>query len=209
VSYYAKGALVALALDLHLRRATAGRVSLDTVMQALWAQHAEAPLHDGDFEALAEAVSGLELGGFFERALRGTDGLPLDQQTPAFGVDWRWRVGESDDKADPVTLGAKFEKAGAARVKTVLPGGPAQRAGLAPGDEVIGLDGWRVDAATLPDVLKALAPGVPIALHSARDGRLRGGEIVPVAPEPDTCVLTLMEAADEAALALRKGWLGA
>ena len=36
-----------------------------------------------------------------------------------------------------------------------------------------------------------------------------GGEIVPVAPEPDTCVLTLMEAADEAALALRKGWLGA
>ncbi len=209
VSYYAKGALVALSLDLHLRHATAGGVTLDTVMQALWAQHATTPLHDGDFETLAEAVSGIELGAFFERALRGTDELPLHEQMPAFGVDWQWRIGESDDKAEKVTLGARFERAGTARVKTVLPGGPAQRAGLAPGDEVVALDGWRVDAATLPDVLKVLAPGVPVALHSARDGRLRAGEIVPVAPEPDTCVLKPMETADEAALALRKGWLGA
>jgi len=208
VSYYAKGALVALSLDLHLRQATTGRVTLDTVMQALWAQHATAPLHDGDFEALAEAVSGIELSTFFERALRGTDELPLHEQMPAFGVDWQWRVGESDDKADKVTLGAKFEKAGAARVKTVLPGGPARRAGLAPGDEVVALDGWRVDAATLGNVLKALAPGQPVALHSARDGRLRTAEIVPVTPEPDTCVLKLAESADGTALAFRTGWLG-
>ena len=214
VSYYAKGALVALSLDLHLRRETAGRetdnrVTLDAVMQALWAQHAEAPLHDGDFEALAEAVSGVELGAFFERALRSTDALPLHEQLPAFGVDWQWRVGESDDKAETVTLGAKFERSGAARVKTVLPGGPAQRAGLAPGDEVVALDGWRVDAATLPGVLKALAPGVPVVLHSARDGRLRTAQIVPVAPEPDTCVLKLAASADAAALELRRHWLGA
>lgn len=209
VSYYAKGALVALSLDLHLRRSTAGRVTLDTVMQSLWAQHATAPLHDGDFEALAEAVSGVELGAFFERALRSTDELPLHEQLPAFGVEWQWRVGESDDKADKVTLGAKFERSGAARVKTVLPGGPAQRAGLAPGDEVVALDGWRVDAASLADVLKALAPGQPVALHSARDGRLRTAEIVPVTPEPDTCVLRLTETPDPAVLRLRERWLGA
>ena len=209
VSYYAKGALVALSLDLHLRCATVARVSLDTVMQALWAQHATAPLHDGDFETLAEAVSGVELGAFFERALRSTEELPLREQLPAFGVEWQWRIGESDEKAPAVTLGARFDSKGAARVKTVMPGGPAQRAGLAPGDEVVAVDGWRVDAATLPDVLQALAPGVPVALHSARDGRLRSSEIVPVAPGPDTCVLKLAASPDESMLALRRGWLGA
>jgi len=182
-------------------------------MQALWAQHATTPLHDGDFEALAEAVSGLPLGDFFERALRGTEPLPLHEQLPGFGVAWQWRVGESDDKADKVTLGAKFESGGAARVRTLLPGGPAQRAGLGPSDEIVALNGWRVDAASLPNVLKTLTPGVAVSLHSARDGRLRSGEIVPVAPEPDTCVLKLTEAgaeaATDAALALRKGWLGA
>ena len=208
VSYYAKGALVALSLDLHLRHQTAGRVTLDTVMQALWGQHAEAPLHDGDFEALAEAVSGVALGAFFERALRSTEPLPLAEQLPAFGVEWQWRVGESDDKADHLTLGAKFESQGAARVRTLLPGGPAQRAGLAPGDEIVALHGWRVDAATLPGVLKGLAPGVPVSLHSARDGRLRTGEIVPVAPAADTCVLQAAESPERATLDLRQGWLG-
>ena len=211
VNYYAKGALVALALDLELRARTAGGITLDTVMQALWAQHATVPLHDGDFETLAEAVSGLALGEFFERALRSTEPLPLHAQLPAFGLQWQWRVGESDEKAETVTLGARFEARGAARVRTLLPGGPAQRAGLAPGDEVVAVDGWQVEAATLPGVLKGLAPGVAVSLHSARDGRLRSGEIVPLAPEPDTCLLTLAaaETLEAAVLALRRGWLGA
>lgn len=208
VSYYAKGALVALALDLQVRRATAGRVSLDTIMQALWSLHATTPLHDGDFESLAEAVSGVELGGFFDRALRSTDELPLEDLLSCLGVDWTWRVGESDEAGAPVTLGATFDAHGVARVKTVLPGGPAERAGLAPGDEVVALHGWRVDATSLTKLMRTLAPGAAVALHSARDGRMRDGCIVPVAAEADTCVLTLADTPPAAALALRQGWLG-
>lgn len=213
VSYYAKGSLVALALDLHLRRETAGRVSLDTVMQALWAQHAEAPLHDGDFEALAEAVSGLSLAAFFERALRTTETLPLPDLLAAIGVDWRWSAGKAaaNDTPEPAmaALGAKVSTSGAARVSHITPDGAAQRAGLAVGDEIIAMDGWRVDATSLPELLKALAPGQTVSVHSARDGRLREAELTLDAAPADTCTLALTASDDPMLLQQRAAWLGA
>lgn len=208
VSYYAKGALVALSLDLELRLGTGGKVSLDSVMRTLWEQHANTPLQDGDFETLAEAVSGLELGAFFERALRSTEPLALHEQLPAIGVKWQWRVGESEEKAEKLTLGARFEADGAARIRSLIPDGPAQRAGLSPGDEIVALDGWRVDARTLPSVLKGLAPGQQVSLHSVRDGRLRAGAIIPLTSEPDTCVLKTVAEAPPLMLRLREDWLG-
>ncbi|MCP2936640.1 M61 family peptidase, partial [Salmonella enterica subsp. enterica serovar Typhimurium] len=80
VSYYAKGALVALALDLTLRSKSRGAVSLDDVMRRLWADHGlsgQGVPEDGIRRA-AEAVSGMKLKRFFDEATEGTDDLPLD-----------------------------------------------------------------------------------------------------------------------------------
>jgi predicted metalloprotease with PDZ domain len=80
VSYYTKGSLIALALDLKLRTETEGRVSLDDVMRACWEKWGETgegmPEH-GLEEASAE-VSGLDLGAFFDAAVRGTGELALE-----------------------------------------------------------------------------------------------------------------------------------
>ena len=58
VSYYTKGALVALALDLTLRLETSGKISLDSVMRELWQRHAEMPVPENGFEALVCELAG-------------------------------------------------------------------------------------------------------------------------------------------------------
>src|SRR6185503_1640352 len=79
ISYYTKGALVALALDLKLRLETAGRTSLDDVVRELWRRYGARSVgvpEDG-FERLAAELSGADLGAFFASAVRGTEDLPL------------------------------------------------------------------------------------------------------------------------------------
>ena len=94
VSYYAKGALVALALDLTIRRDTAGTRSLDNVMRALWERHGRTGvgLEERGFEALAMAVTGLDLGDFFHQALDTTDDLDLAPLLAELGIGLRLRA---------------------------------------------------------------------------------------------------------------------
>ncbi|MCZ7563659.1 MAG: hypothetical protein M5U08_07480 [Burkholderiales bacterium] len=97
MSYYGKGGLIALCLDLTIRRRTRGRKSLDDVMRALWAHHGRAGIgvpEDG-VERLAEAVTGLRLHAFFERALRTTAELPLAPLLRDVGLALAMRPAES------------------------------------------------------------------------------------------------------------------
>ena len=78
-SYYLKGSLVALTLDLHIRLHSAGRKSLDDVMRLLWRRHGRSGvgLAEDGFAALAEQASGLVLKPLLRRLLHGTAALPL------------------------------------------------------------------------------------------------------------------------------------
>src|SRR6267143_4529457 len=81
VSYYVKGSLVALCLDLLIRQVTGSRKSLDHVMRALWKRHVlkGTGVEENGIERLAEEVTGLKLHRFFDQALRGTGDLPLEK----------------------------------------------------------------------------------------------------------------------------------
>src|SRR3569623_2433742 len=81
ISYYTKGALVALALALLLRRATRNARSLADVMRALWRRYGEhrEGVPDGGVEAIAAEVSGLDLRELYDQAIRGTGDQPLPE----------------------------------------------------------------------------------------------------------------------------------
>ena len=99
ISYYTKGALVALALDLTMRRDSGGKTSLDDVLRELWKRYGARAIgvpEDG-FEALAVEIGGADLRRFFDAAIRGTQDLPLPELLADFGVSLELRAATGPD----------------------------------------------------------------------------------------------------------------
>ena len=219
VNYYVQGALVALALDLELRRRSSS--SLDDVVRELWRRYGAVGIgvpEDG-FERLAEEVAGIELGEFFERAIRSTEELPLGDALAAFGIELglRPQLGAEDrggmpaprDAAPSLTLGAAYRlRAEGVELTAVLDGGPAQRAGLVPGAVLIALDRLKVNERNLRRRLARCETGQHVTAAVFRGDRLLEIGIVLAEAPADTCWLHVAADADPAAVARRDAWLG-
>ncbi|MDD3763901.1 MAG: PDZ domain-containing protein [Nevskiales bacterium] len=216
VSYYVKGALVALCLDLSLRLQSA--ITLDDVMREAWCRWGRpgVPVPERGLEHLAQELSGCDLAAFFERALRSTEPLPLAELLACFGIGVTLRpaagdsdVGGRDNGVSQVcALGLRL-RPGDTRVAVVLSGGAAAAAGVHPGDQLVALDGLRVHAGGWDDALRRLQPGRAVALHVFRDDELLALDIVPDAVPADTWQLEWLDDVDAAVRARRDAWLGA
>lgn len=219
VSYYTKGSLAALALDLTLRKETQGQCSLDEVMRALWETYGRtgAGVPENGIEQLAAEISGLDLSAFFDATLRGTEDLPLEAILAGVGVCYELRASESGDdkggkpakgKMSRTTLGltlAPNEKE--ARVSQVFDDSAAQLAGLSAGDSLIAMDGIRVTASSLEKMIASYPAGAAVQIHAFRRDELREFHVTLKAAPQDTCVLTIDQSADPATVTARRSWL--
>jgi predicted metalloprotease with PDZ domain len=200
VSYYTKGSLVALALDLTLRRD--GSATLDDVMRQLWQSNDGGPIDETDIASALQAAAGRSYAREIAAWVHGTGELPLAPLWEAFGVETR---GERAGFA--AALGLRLGEGGAAlQVRQVLAGSPAQRAGLSAGDELIAVDGWRLRR--LEEAQQWLVPGARFEVLVARDQRLLALAVTPEAAPAPTLVLHCADQPDKAALARRRSWLG-
>lgn len=167
VSYYTKGALVALCLDLALRRS--GHTSLDNAMRALWARTQGGPMSEGDLRAVLQELSGRSFDAELAQWVHGTSELPLAELLQAQGVQLKAETPQWAQR-----LGLRVAENHSVQIKTVLRGGAAERAGLVPGDEWLGVEvngqGWRVQK--LDDVAFYAGTMAAITAVVARDGRL-------------------------------------
>ena len=192
VSYYAKGALVALALDLTLRTGTTGRISLDDVMRALWQRHGKTGLgvEEDGIRKIAEELSGLKLKRFFDAAILGTQDLPLEKLLKPFGIVLTTEApGEMTNKTP--SLGAKTSNEGnEVRLATVYSAGAAQQAGLSAGDVLVAIDGLRVTPTTLDRQLMRRRAGDTITVHAFRRDELLTVELCLAPPVPGSSCLT-------------------
>ncbi len=220
VSYYTKGSLIALSLDLKLRAGTDDRVSLDDVMQECWRRWGgtDEGMPERGFEAVCDEVSGLELADFFDAAVRGTGDLPLEPLLRHHGVSFNVRATSgSNDKGgknrDPekrcsVWLGATLVAEGGHSVfQTVSNGGPAELAGIAPGDRAVALDGVRLTASNADRRLRAYHDGDVLELVAFRGDELITASVCLTAPPEDTCYLELIDDVDTETLERRAAWL--
>ncbi len=137
VSYYTKGALVALCLDLSLRAESSATapVTLDDMMRNLWLRCRGGVMSEADFAAALLEISGRSYAKEIASWVHGTDELPLKDLLQRHGV----AVLEEPAQLAQA-LGLRVQETGGIQIKTVLRGGAAERAGFAAGDEWIGLE---------------------------------------------------------------------
>ncbi|WP_341501182.1 PDZ domain-containing protein [Gallaecimonas sp. GXIMD4217] len=204
VSYYTKGALVALALDLTLRLRTENGASLDQLMVRLWEEFGVEGIgtEDDSHRTLAEQLAGSDLDEFFELALYSTQDLPLAPLLAAFGVklDWLPGAGETDKGGEPgkqrperLTLGIRTRaENGGLKVVNVFHGGAADRAGIAAGDQLVALDGLKILPGKLEQMVQRIGQR-PAELHAFRRDELLTFEVSPLPAPRDTAVLTITE----------------
>ncbi|MES2076178.1 MAG: PDZ domain-containing protein [Pseudomonadota bacterium] len=175
VSYYTKGSLVALALDLSIRAKSAGKKSLDDVMLALWQRYGRdfyptvgRGVTPAEVEALFDEISGMRLKPFFDKYVRGTDDLPLAKLLAQFGVKY-----SDERKATKPSLDVNAGRDGNdCKLSSVHEGGAAHQGGLSAGDLLVAIDGLRVTATNLDTLLSRYGVGSEVEVHAFRRDEL-------------------------------------
>lgn len=214
VSYYTKGSLVALALDLTIRAETAGKKSLDDVMRALWQQYGrdfyqlalsaqQQGLAEDEIETLIEQVTGIKTKRFMDKYVRGTEDVPLAKLYAEFGV-----VIKDERKISKASLGVRVVKDGAdCKLANVFETRAAHLAGLSAGDILIAINGLRVTAADVGDGLNTAVGrytvGETVQIHAFRRDELLTLQATLQSDDVPALKLMLAEKSKAPLLALR------
>ena len=194
VSYYTKGSLVALGLDITLRHASNGARGLDDVMRLLWSRYGRDFYLDGGGKGVPEnamprlirEATGVDVTDFLRRYVYGREDVPLRELLARQGIALHWKPASALPSLDARVRAEQGET----RLATVFEGGAAHAAGLSAGDTLVAMDGLRItDPAALDRLLAAYAPGDTVELHVFRRDELRQFRVTLNAPAAAMCVL--------------------
>ncbi|WP_341527093.1 M61 family metallopeptidase [Nostoc sp. UHCC 0302] len=206
ISYYLKGEMVSLLLDLLIRSAHDNQRSLDDVMQKMWQQFGQAEIGftPKQLQEVIESVAGRDLNDFFQRYIDGTEDLPFNEYLEAFGLQL---VAEQEEEP---YLGVKTNvENGREIIKFVETGSPAQAGGIDPGDELLAINGIKVAANSLSDRLKDYQPNNTVQVTVFHQDELRTYSVTLASPRPTRYQVKPLERADSKQQQNFTGWLGA
>ncbi|RLW52580.1 MAG: peptidase M61 [gamma proteobacterium symbiont of Stewartia floridana] len=222
VSYYAKGTLFALLLDLTIRLQSNGRFSLDQVMREMWLRYGKQGkgVPENGIEKVVADVTSLDLQSLFDLGLRSTAELPLTDCLSEFGVAMKLLPAKSSDDKGGVLgdkereqqsytgIGAKWTgKNSGIKVQQVFDDGAAQNAGISAGDEIVAVDGLRMSAKQFENYILDTDAGDQIEVHLFRRDQLMSLVLQPQQAAFDTCYFDLTEPSDEAVKQRQSDWL--
>jgi predicted metalloprotease with PDZ domain len=175
VSYYGKGALLALGLDLQIRAFSKNKKSLDNLMLLIWQKHGVTL--DGISEDGLDILMNDLLGNSFNkiwgdikaRYIFGTEDIPLEKWLTSRIIAVKLKTQSKLEKIKLQWGMRHIDANGWLKVTHVLDGGAAQLAGLAPGDLLASIDGQRITNARWDKVLIGLSENQNINLSFYRD----------------------------------------
>ncbi len=170
ISYYNKGQLIGLLLDILIRDDTDNRKSLDDVLRALndnFARKGRFYNDSPDIETTVESIAGTSFKDFFARYVAGTDEVPFGEVLAKAGLDLK---PTSAQRAD-FGFETSSSFAGTSIIVTsVAPGSPAQQAGIRSDDVLISLNGEPIQRG-FGRWLQQHKPGDSVRIHLRRQGQ--------------------------------------
>ena len=208
ISYYIKGALIGLALDLLLRHSTENKVTLDHVLRELYHKtylRSFTGYTLEDFKYVCQELSGKSFDEFFAQHIEGSKEFNLDEYLKLAGLNL---VSKRDKETGVGYLGIELKKEEKRAIAASVPWNtPAFHAGISPEDEIVAWDGFRVYAQTLPERIKEAKPGSAHIIHLFRQEKWEEVVVV-VGEKPAEWKIEQMDNADSRALELLNLWIG-
>ncbi|HEX9136578.1 MAG TPA: PDZ domain-containing protein, partial [Nitrospirota bacterium] len=171
ISYYEKGEILGLLLDLTIRQETGNRRSLDDVMRFLNKEYAQKGRFFDDRAGIPDAVeqvTGKSLDGFFVRYVRGIEEVDYNSFLRAAGLELQLQPRKVGDPGFTVTE----EFGGTPQIDAVIEGSPAEKAGLKSEDTLVEINGRAATHSAL-SLLSNLEPGKRLKIRFRRDGQTR------------------------------------
>lgn len=170
VSYYSRGAQIGLLLDAKIRKATGGKRSLDDVMKLAYRRYGwpKKGFPERGFEELCEDVAGKKFAAFWRNHVRGTKELNYDEFLDVYGLEFK----RTEEGFEPWLGIMAGKKGGVLQVRAVHAEGPGRKAGLQPRDEILALNGHKVDDKSFDDRVSELKQGGTATLTVFRRERL-------------------------------------
>ncbi len=224
VSYYAKGALIALGLDFTIRKATNNKKSLDDVMQSLWNQYGKKGIGvpEKTIETIAADIAGEDLSNFFGKFLYGTQDLPLADYFNSVGIALNSYISDSVDNTGGVknklekedikttSVGARvIHNPLGAKLSHIFDDSNAQKAGLSAGDIAIAVDNIQVTKSNFEKLLQSYPPNSKIPVHAFRRDELMLFSLQMTPAKENTFYLEVVDSQSELSINNRKQWLKA
>lgn len=218
VSYYSKGALIALSLDLTLRQRSNHQLNLDQIMQKLWQEYGitNTPVQEFDIQAICtsllssytDSTAAENVDTFLQKAIYGTEDLEFEALFKTVGVHYCTRpatsIADSGGKASDaktatkscrVDLGITFSAdSTGAKIQRVINGSCAHQAGISAGDILIALNNIKVDSSNLEKLVARYNVGEQITLHGFRRDELMQFSVTLKAAQVDTAYLEIEDA---------------
>ncbi|WP_235964517.1 M61 family metallopeptidase [Pedobacter gandavensis] len=208
VSYYSKGEVVGLLMDIEISNATNGKKSLDDVMKAMYLQGKKLNrgYTDAEFKAMVEKISGKSFTDFWAKYVTGTHPLEYDKYFGYAGIKIK---NENEGKQIPYIGVASKKTEGKIYISAVSRNSSAWVDGLNVNDEVVSVNGIPVEAALerMP-VISGSKVGDVITVKVKRDGEERDFKVTLKANPNIKLIAEIDPNATAAQVAVRKGWMG-
>jgi predicted metalloprotease with PDZ domain len=216
ISYYNKGALLGMLLDLEIRSATHGQKSLDDVMGLMYGKFYDSPAAtyylrgrgytEKDILDAVNQVSGTDFTPFFEQYVAGTVPLPYKEVLAKAGL----ALHIATSSQEPPSLGVLVEPVDTGvRIYAVQSGGAADRAGLSRDDILISVDDQSLATESLSDRLSIYPAGAKVPFQVERHERRLFVTVQLDPPQPDEYSITELPGATGEQVKIRQGWLNA